>query len=496
MSHPTGQDVVLFGGTGDLVMRKLLPALYRLHCEAMLGERVTITGVAREAMDTSRYREVAREQCRRFMKEAIDDAHWHSFEARLRYCAVDARDAASFATLAECLGGAPERGEVPRGRVYYLSTAPALFTAICRNLHQTGLIGPDSRVVLEKPLGHDLASSREINDEVGRYFSEDQIYRIDHYLGKESVQNLLALRFGNALFEPLWRRDWISDVQITVAEQIGVEQRAEFYDKTGALRDMVQNHLLQLLCIVAMEPPASIDADAVRDEKLKILRALRPIAVDEVPLRTVRGQYRAGASGGQPVAGYLDEPGVAPDSRTETFVALRAKIDTWRWAGVPFFLRTGKRMQERLAEIVINFRAVPHSIFGQRPGAIQPPAQNNNRLVITMQPDEGVKLHLQAKRPGDAMVLNPVSLDLDFSERFQTRRLEAYERLLMDVMRGNLTLFVRRDEQEAAWRWVEPIVSSWAASDERPKPYTAGTWGPAASTALLGREGFHWHEEL
>lgn len=481
-----GQDVVLFGGTGDLVMRKLLPALYHLHCDAMLGPDVSIIGIAREDIDTDRYREIAQEQCRRFLETDFNEARWQAFAARIQYRPIDARDPASFAALAECLGEVARRSQV-----YYLSTAPALFTSICRHLHETGLITPASRVVLEKPLGHDLASSREINDEVGRYFAEEQIYRIDHYLGKESVQNLLALRFGNALFEPLWRREWISDVQITVAEQIGVEQRAEFYDKTGSLRDMVQNHLLQLLCIVAMEPPASIDADAVRDEKLKILRALRPIPTDEVPLRTVRGQYRAGASSGQPVAGYLDEPGVAPASRTETFVALQANIDTWRWADVPFFLRTGKRMQERVAEIVINFRAVPHSIFGKRTRGL-----NNNRLVITMQPDESVKLHLQAKRPGDEMVLNPVSLDLDFAEGTHPRRLEAYERLLMDVMRGNLTLFVRRDEQEAAWKWVEPIMSSWNESGDPPKPYTAGTWGPAASTALLGREGFHWQEEL
>ena len=486
MSLHTGQDVVLFGGTGDLVMRKLLPALYHLHCANMLGTDVSIIGVAREALDTAGYRQLAAEQCERFLKGHFDAAHWDAFEARLHYIALDARDGASFIPLRERLGTVASRSQV-----YYLSTAPALFTAICRHLHETGLITPASRVVLEKPLGHDLASSREINDEVGRYFGEQQIYRIDHYLGKESVQNLLALRFGNALFEPLWRREWVSDVQITVAEQIGVESRAEFYDKTGALRDMVQNHLLQLLCIVAMEPPASIDADAVRDEKLKILRALRPIGEDEVPLRTVRGQYRAGASGGQPVPGYLDEPGVAAGSRTETFAALQANIDTWRWAGVPFYLRTGKRMQERLAEIVINFRAVPHSIFGKPATALQ-----NNRLVITMQPDESVKLHLQAKRPGDQMLLNPVSLDLDFTEGAQSRRLEAYERLLMDVMRGNLTLFVRRDEQEAAWKWVESIMSSWSDSGEPPKPYTAGTWGPAASTALLGREGFHWHEEV
>ena len=486
MSQHTGQDVVLFGGTGDLVMRKLLPALYHLHCAHMLGAEVSIIGVAREALDTAGYRALAAEQCERFLKGHFDAANWAAFAARIHYVALDARDAAGFATLRERLGDVASRSQV-----YYLSTAPALFTAICRHLHEAGLVTAASRVVLEKPLGQDLASSREINDEVGRYFGEQQIYRIDHYLGKESVQNLLALRFGNALFEPLWRREWVSDVQITVAEQIGVESRAEFYDKTGALRDMVQNHLLQLLCIVAMEPPASIDADAVRDEKLKILRALRPISEDDAPLRTVRGQYRAGASAGQPVPGYLEEPGVAAGSRTETFVALQANIDTWRWAGVPFYLRTGKRMQERLAEIVINFRAVPHSIFGKPPAALQ-----NNRLVITMQPDESVKLHLQAKRPGDQMLLNPVSLDLDFTEGAQSRRLEAYERLLMDVMRGNLTLFVRRDEQEAAWKWVEPIMSSWSKSGEPPKPYTAGTWGPAASTALLGREGFHWHQEI
>jgi glucose-6-phosphate 1-dehydrogenase len=486
MSQHTGQDVVLFGGTGDLVMRKLLPALYHLHCADMLGADVSIIGVARETLDTAAYRALAAQQCERFLKGHFDAVKWEAFAARMHYVALDAREAAGFGELRERLGAVASRSQV-----YYLSTAPALFTAICRHLHETGLITAASRVVLEKPLGHDLASSREINDEVGRYFGERQIYRIDHYLGKESVQNLLALRFGNALFEPLWRREWVSDVQITVAEQIGVESRAEFYDKTGALRDMVQNHLLQLLCIVAMEPPASIDADAVRDEKLKILRALRPISEDDAPLRTVRGQYRAGASGGQPVPGYLEEPGVAAGSRTETFVALQANIDTWRWAGVPFYLRTGKRMQERLAEIVINFRAVPHSIFGKPPAALQ-----NNRLVITMQPDESVKLHLQAKRPGDQMQLNPVSLDLDFTEGAQSRRLEAYERLLMDVMRGNLTLFVRRDEQEAAWKWVEPIMSSWTKSGEPPKPYTAGTWGPAASTALLGREGFHWHQEI
>jgi glucose-6-phosphate 1-dehydrogenase len=479
-------DLVLFGGTGDLVMRKLLPALYHLQKDGLLPGAARIVAVARETLDTPAYLETATRNCEQYLGQDFDAAEWARFCERVDYLAIDALEPASYASLAERLGEASARE-----RVYYLSTSPSLFSATCRNLAGAGLIHARSRVVLEKPLGHDLASSRQINDEVGRYFGEDQIYRIDHYLGKEPVQNLLALRFGNALFEPLWRREWVRDVQITVAEQLGVESRGDFYDKAGAMRDMVQNHLLQLLCIVAMEPPASIAADAVRDEKLKILRALRPITGPAVSTRTVRGQYRAGASGGQPVPGYLQEQGIPPDSRTETFVAIKAELDTWRWAGVPFYLRTGKRMQEKVAEIVINFRAVPHSIFGA-------PADtaHTNRMVIQMQPDETVQLHLFAKQPGDVIQLRPVHLNLDFAETFRTRRLEAYERLLMDVMRGNLTLFVRRDEQEAAWSWVEPIMDAWQDGGEAPKPYTAGTWGPAAASALLGRDGFNWHEEL
>ncbi len=480
-----GLDLILFGATGDLVMRKLLPALYHLHRDGLLAPGSRIVGVARSAMTRGDYLAEARSQAQRFIGDGFDAAVWDRFAAMLDYRAVDALNASTYADLAAVLAAEPERV-----RVFYLSTAPALFTAICRNLAGAGLVLPNSRVVLEKPLGHDLASSRQINDEVGTVFSESQIYRIDHYLGKESVQNLLALRFGNALFEPLWRREWVSNVQITVAEQIGVEGRGEFYDKTGALRDMVQNHLLQLLCIVAMEPPASIDSDAVRDEKLKVLRALRPIGPAEIAAKTVRGQYRAGAAAGQPVPGYLEEDGIAGDSRAETFVAIKAEIDTWRWAGVPFFLRTGKRMQDKVAEIVINFREVPHSIFGTGASSHAP-----NRMVIRMQPDESVRLHLLAKQPGDVMRLKPVTLDLDFAETFKSRRLEAYERLLMDAMVGNLTLFVRRDEQETAWRWIEPILAGWQGAGDSPRPYTAGTWGPSASVALLSRDGLAWHEE-
>jgi len=486
MATTRALDLVLFGGTGDLAMRKLLPALYHLHCDGLLPADARIIGVARDALDGASYRTLAGQRAEGFLGRDFKREEWQAFAARLAYAQVDALQGESFAALGERLAARPD-GQ----RVFYLSTAPGLFAAISRHLDAAGLLGGDSRVVLEKPLGHDLASSRQINDEVGRYFGEEQIYRIDHYLGKEPVQNLLALRFGNALFEPLWRREWVRDVQITVAEQVGVETRGDFYDRVGAMRDMVQNHLLQLLCIVAMEPPASINPDAVRDEKLKILRALRPFTAGDVATRTVRGQYRAGASSGQPVPGYLEEPGIAADSRTETFVALKAEINTWRWAGVPFFLRTGKRMQEKVAEIVINFRAVPHSIFGVPSSPL-----HANRMVIRMQPEETVDLHLLAKQPGDVMQLQPVRLNLDFAEAFRSRRLEAYERLLMDVMRGNLTLFVRRDEQEAAWRWVEPILAGWHAAADRPKPYTAGTWGPAASSALLSRDGLSWHEEI
>jgi glucose-6-phosphate 1-dehydrogenase len=479
-------DLVIFGGTGDLAMRKLLPALMRLQQDDLLPAKLRVIGVAREPMLPEAFQAMARERLSSYLGKAFDAASWDRFVGLIDYTRVDATDESSFEELAARLHAEPGRD-----RVFYLSTAPRLFATISDQLAAKGLISERSRVVLEKPLGHDLASSRAINDAVGGRFGEQQIYRIDHYLGKEPVQNLLALRFGNALFEPLWRREAIRDVQITVSEELGVESRGDFYDQVGAMRDMVQNHLLQLLCIVAMEPPASITPDAVRDEKLKILRALRPITGPDVGTKTVRGQYRSGAIGGKAVPGYLEEERIKPGSTTETFVAIRAEIDTWRWAGVPFFLRTGKRMPQRVAEIVVTFQSVPHSIFGQTADSLNP-----NRMVIRMQPDEKVELHLLAKQPGDVMNLQPVHLNLDFAETFKSRSLDAYERGLMDVMRGNLTLFVRRDEQEAAWRWVEPIMDSWKASTDKPKPYAAGTWGPAASSALLGRDGLAWHEEI
>ena len=479
-------DLILFGGTGDLAMRKLLPALYRRHAAGQVPPDSRLVGVARASMSRAEYLDQVEATCRNNLQEDFDQGRWESFSQHIEYASFDATVADNAGALKELLTGR-ERNV----RIFFFSTAPNLFTAICKQMAAAGLVTPVSRVVLEKPLGNDLISSRAINDVVGLSFTEQQIYRIDHYLGKEAVQNLIALRFGNALFEPLWRRGRIRHVQITIAEQMGVEGRGPFYNQTGALRDMVQNHLLQLLCILTMEPPTSSDPDAVRDEKLKVLRALRPIAGRDVLTRTVHGQYKAGAANGQPVAGYLQEPGVDPDSTTETFVAIKAEIDSWRWAGVPFYLRTGKRLQEKLTEIVVTFDEVPHSIFDK-----QATAQSPNRLVIQLQPEESIMLTILAKSPGEGMRLKPVNLALDLGETFRVRNLDAYERLLMDVVNGNLTLFMRRDELDAAWGWIDPIREGWAQHDEKPKAYTAGSWGPAASSALVSRDGIAWNDEL
>jgi len=479
-------DMLLFGGTGDLVTRKLLPALYRRYAAGQVSAESRIYGVARSALSRTEYVAQAEAACREFLGKEFNAPHWTAFSELLSYVKLDATAEADYAALKPLL-----RSRDTVIRVFFFSTASNLFAVICRHLAQAEVVTPLSRVVLEKPLGHDTESADLINTQVGAVFSEKQIYRIDHYLGKEAVQNLMALRFGNALFEPLWRRGLIKHVQITVAEELGVERRGEFYDKTGALRDMVQNHLLQLLCIMAMEPPASSDPDAVRDEKLKVLRALRPLCDRDVLTKTVRGQYKAGAVRGAPVPGYLEEADIAPDSSTETFAALKVEIDTWRWAGVPFYLRTGKRLQDRLTELVVTFDEVPHPIF-ENP----PTARTANELVIRLQPDESITMTILAKNPGEGMRLKPVSLALDLGETFKTRSLDAYERLLMDTVKGNLTLFMRRDELDAAWAWIDPIRAGWEQYDERPKIYIAGSWGPAASSAMIGRDGFAWHDEL
>jgi len=480
-------DLVLFGGTGDLAVRKLIPALYRRLAAGQIAPGSRIIAVARGKLSREQYLAEIEAKCKAFLAHGeFSAARWESFAAIMDYLPVDATIAADFVRLRELIG---ERDTV---RVIFLSTAPSLFTAACANLAASGIVTPKTRVVLEKPLGQDRASAEAINHQVGSIFTEPQIYRIDHYLGKEAVQNLIALRFGNTLFEPLWRRGRIRHVQITVAEEVGVGTRGEFYDQTGAMRDMVQNHLLQLLCILAMEPPASGDPDAMRDEKVKVLRALRPLAGADVQSKTIRGRYKAGAVNGQPVPGYLEEAGVPATSTTETFVALKAEIDTWRWAGVPFYLRTGKRLQEQLAEIVVTFEQVPHSIFEGFSAATHAP----NRLVIRLQPEESIMLTILAKTPGEVMRLRPVNLSLDLAGSFKGERFDAYERLLMDVVKGNLTLFMRRDELDAAWSWIDPIREGWARSEDAPKSYIAGSWGPSAASALIGRDGFAWHGEV
>ncbi len=470
--------LLLFGATGDLSQRMLLPSLCGLDGDGLLEEGLRIIGTARSPLSDEEFRDLARAALAEYLPEdrrgALD-----RFLGRLSFQPLDVTDPAGFARLAEAVGDAGGRLAI------FLSTAPNLFEPTIKGLGDAGLTGPSVRISLEKPLGHDLASSCEINDAVAQAFPEQRIFRIDHYLGKETVQNLLALRFANLLFEPLWRSQYIDHVQITVAETVGLESRVDFYDDAGALRDMVQNHMLQLLALVAMEPPSSFEANAVRDEKVKVLRALRPIGAGE----SVTGQYRQGAVQGRIVPGYDEELGRPSD--TETFVALKAHVDNWRWKGVPFYLRTGKRLPERVTEILVQFRPVPHSIF--KGARMQP-----NQLLIGIQPEENITLSLMAKVPGldrDGIKLRTVPLDIDMPDAFtgQHRRI-AYERLLLDLIEGDQTLFVRRDEVEAQWQWIDHLRRSWAAEGLKPRSYSAGSWGPSAAIALAERGGVSWHE--
>ncbi len=476
----TADRLLLFGATGDLAQRMLLPSLCALHADKLVAEDLQIVGTARQPFDDASFRNFAREALEKFMP-ADRRGGMATFLNRLSYQPLDATDMAGYQALAAKVG-TPNHG-----LAIFLSTAPSLFEPTIAGLTAGGLTGENVRIGLEKPLGTCLESSREINDAVARAFPEDRTFRIDHYLGKETVQNLLALRFANILFEPLWNAAHIDHVQITVAETVGLEGRVSFYDAAGALRDMVQNHMLQLLALVAMEPPSNYDATAIRDEKVKVLRALRLVAPDE----TVTGQYRAGAIAGQPVPGYDEELG--QNSGTETFVAIKAHLDNWRWKGVPFYLRTGKRLPERKTEIVVQFRHVPHSIFAGK-GALTVP----NRLVIGIQPEENITLSLMAKVPGldrEGIRLREVPLDIAMADAFAgpNKRI-AYERLLLDLIEGDQTLFVRRDEVEAQWDWIDAIRAGWASHGVRPKTYTAGSWGPSSAIALTERDGVHWHE--
>ncbi|MBU6372286.1 MAG: glucose-6-phosphate dehydrogenase [Alphaproteobacteria bacterium] len=475
-------DLVIVGATGDLARRKLLPALFHRFLDGQIEAGARIIGAARSEMSRDAFRAFAQDACRAGAREAFDEATFARFAALLDYVQIDAAGGGEgFARLAEVLGAATGV------RIFYLATSPSLYVRICEGLGAAGLAA-DARVVLEKPIGTDLASAQAINAGVGRIFPEPAIFRIDHYLGKETVQNLLVLRFANTLFEPLWSRTMIDHVQITVAETLGVEGRASYYDQAGALRDMVQNHLLQLLCLTAMEPPNSLSADHVRTEKIKVLEALRPFDAKSARADTVRAQYRAGVVGGAPVPGYVEE--VGQPTRTETYVAIRAEIDNWRWAGVPFYLRTGKRLGARRSHIVVTFKPVPHALFG-------PVTQTPNRLVMRLQPDEGVQLSMQFKEPGPGgLRIKSAPLNLSYADTFTLRYPDAYERLLMDVVRGNLSLFMRRDEVETAWAWVDGLIDAWAQGDAPVESYAAGSEGPLAAALLLARHDRGWLEDL
>jgi glucose-6-phosphate 1-dehydrogenase len=488
-------DAVVFGATGDLTRRKLLPALYYRFRDGQMPPDSCVIGAARSALSKEEFRKHAEEAIGQFVPAADRDRDTIArFCERLDYVKLDAGSDDGWDDLRERLAGS-----IDRVRMFYLATSPDIYGAVCHRLRSHDLVTPQSRVVLEKPIGHDLASARAINEQVGEVFDESQIFRIDHYLGKETVQNLMALRFANTIFERLWNTDVIDHVQITVAETVGVEGRGGYYDRSGALRDMVQNHMLQLLCLLAMEQPISLDADAVRNEKLKVLRALRPLEPYEVANLTVRGQYTQGAVDGKPVPGYLTDlregherqnENLEP-SHTETFVALKAHVHTWRWANVPFYLRTGKRLPQKVSEIVVQFRTPAFSIYPAEAGEL-----DANRLVIRLQPQEGMRLEMMTKEPGPGgLRLRPTGLDISFEKAFATRYPDAYERLLMDTVRGNATLFMRRDEVEAAWAWVEPIAEAWSSRAEHPRPYAAGSWGPTAAIALIERDGRTWHEE-
>ncbi|OUS40284.1 glucose-6-phosphate dehydrogenase [Oleispira antarctica] len=486
-------ELVLFGGLGDLALRKLFPALYLLELDKRLPKG-RIIAVGR--------RELERPELLAKIKQRItnlDDVTWLRFEQRLCYVSVDVQQVDAYQLLAS------ELDDSCPNRLFYLATASSLYADIAKNLHLNQLIQSSSKVVLEKPIGHDLASAKNINKAVADYFNEAQIYRIDHYLGKETVQNLMVLRFANSIFESQWNQQYIDHIQISISESLGVEKRAGFYEQVGAFRDMMQNHLLQLLCIVAMEPPSKMEPDAVRDEKVKVIKALRPIEGKDILDKVVRGQYGDGVSEGKPVPKYRDEEGVDGQSQTETFVAMKVEIENWRWAGVPFYLRTGKRLAERACEIVVQFKEIPHSIF-----AMQHKETMANKLIFRLQPDEGIRLQLCEKKIGSGMNVRPMILSLNPDNSSQNylsknsaeqsssgsaaRVPEAYERLLFDALASNPTLFLRDDELMHAWDWVDPILAAWQESESTPEPYTSGTWGPAAATLLLAKDGRLWNE--
>jgi len=484
-------SLVIFGASGDLTRRKLMPALYNLSLDGLLPEHFAVVGAARSEMTTDRFRDELRQGVDSHSRRPLDDEAWRGVVEGISYACIGGEQ--GYRRLADHLRSIEGERETVGNRLFYLATPPSAFPGIVRGLESSGLDRPQtngtwSRVVLEKPIGHDLDSARELNREVNRAFPEDAVYRIDHYLGKETVQNLLVFRFANAIFEPLWNQKYVDHVQITVAESLGVEGRGKYYEEAGTSRDMLQNHMFQLLCLIAMEPPASLRADAIRDEKVKVLHALRALKDEDAPEATVRAQYSPGVVDGKQVPGYTEEEGVAAESRTETYVAARMFIDNWRWGGVPFYLRAGKRMPSRVTEVALQFRDVPHELFGREQHEQLVP----NVLAMRIQPDEGITLQFDAKVPGTVPRIRPVTMDFGYGDSFGQPPPEAYERLLLDAILGDTTLFLRRDEVESAWAWVDRLHGAWAA-DGSPLPgYAAGTWGPAEADVMMARDGRKW----
>ncbi len=486
--------VVLFGATGDLTHRKLAPALYRLAVEGQLPAEYAVVGYARRDWDDAKFRDELKGTLARDAGPDFEST-WGPFSEHILFAGGTFDDPAGYERLRETLERADKTLGTRGNRLYYLAAAPEFFATIVEQLGRAGLIypahqdGPWSRVVVEKPFGHDLPSALELNRQLSSVLDERQIYRIDHYLGKETVQNILALRFANTIYEPVWNRRHVDSVQITVAEEVGMAGgRGDYYDSSGSIRDMVQNHMMQLLCLVAMEPPVNLSADAVRNEKVKVLQALPHWSADEVEANAVKARYVAGSIRGEEVKGYLEEEGVAPDSKTDTFVAIRLTLETWRWAGVPFYLRTGKRLPKRATEIAVQFRRPPTMLFEPQEEGIG----GANQLVLRIQPNEGASLAFQAKVPGSRRRLQEVRMDFRYGTSFAAPPPEAYERLLLDVMLGDPTLFTRTDEVESAWEFITPILDAWKERDTEPASYPAGTWGPEAADALLARDGNRW----
>ncbi|MGZ8227094.1 MAG: glucose-6-phosphate dehydrogenase [Methylococcaceae bacterium] len=479
-------DLVIFGALGDLSRRKLFISLYRLENANLIEPDTHIIGVDRHAQSNAEFVELVHKSLQEFTHEKLDNDVWNRFAARFSYLQIDLTQLDQYKQLNTITDSKS------RVMVNYFAVSPFLFKNICQGLAKSGVLTEESRMVMEKPIGHDLKSSREINDVVASVFTEKQVFRIDHYLGKETVLNLLALRFANSIFTTNWNHNTIDHIQVTVAEEVGIEGRWDYFDKTGQLRDMLQNHLLQILTFIAMEPPVNLEAESIHNEKIKVLKALRPITINNVEEKTVRGQYTAGYIKGTTVPGYLEEEGANTESTAESFVALRVDIDNWRWAGVPFYLRTGKRLTSKRTEIVVYFKQLPHNIFKDSFRELPP-----NKLIIHLQPNEGVEIEMLNKIPGidEHIKLQKTKLDLSFSETFKKNRIfGGYEKLVLEAMRGNPTLFLSREEIEQAWAWIDSIQDAWRHYNDAPKPYAAGTWGPVASVALVARDGRAWEE--